>query len=210
MSRRPAPDSPARPGFLLQGWLCLAALLLLLAGCRPEPALPVLFQVPAFSLVDQSGQPFGTAEIGGRPVIVDFVYTTCTDTCPLLSQTMAQIQEQLRAEGLLGSQAVLISMSVDPERDTPPVLERYGERFGADPGGWKLLTGDAETAWRAIEGFKVGRPFPVPLDSRNPVVNLAHSNRFMLMDGSGQVRATYLYETLVVGDVVHDLKRLIR
>jgi protein SCO1/2 len=185
-------------------------LLLLLGACKPEPALPVLFQVPAFSLIDQAGQPFGSADLAGRPAVVDFVYTACTDTCPLLSQTMTQLQEHLRSEGLLGSQVVLLSITVDPERDTPPVLARYGERFGADLAGWRLLSGDPESTWRAIEGFKVGRPFPLPLDNRNPVVNLAHSNRFMLMDGSGQVRATYLYESLVVGDVVHDVRRLLR
>jgi protein SCO1/2 len=196
-----------RPWFSLPG---LALLLSLLAACKPEPALPVLFQVPDFSLVDQAGQPFGTAELGGRPAVVDFVYTTCTDTCPLLSQTMAQLQEHLRAEGLLGGQVILLSITVDPERDTPPVLARYGERFAADAAGWKLLSGDPEATWSAIEGFKVGRPFPLPLDARNPVVNLAHTNRFMLMDGSGQVRATYLYESLVISDVVHDVKRLLR
>src|SRR6478672_639603 len=131
----PAPR-PSRPARLSgAGWLGLALLLVALAGlaCRSEPPLPTLFPAPRFALTDQRGQAFGSAELGERVALANFVYTSCTDTCPLLSTTMGQIQDQLRADGLFGTKVMLLSFSLDPGRDTAPVLAAYGERFGTDP-----------------------------------------------------------------------------
>jgi protein SCO1/2 len=123
---------------------------------------------------------------------------------------MGQVQEQLKAEGLFGERVVLLSFSLDPPRDTPPVLAAYGERFGADPGGWKMLTGDPEALAQMAQDFKLGRPIPLPPTAESPVINLAHSNRFVLIDGHGQVRAYYRGEELNVDEVVRDIRRLAR
>jgi protein SCO1/2 len=210
--RRSTATSSSRPagarGRIRPLLVCLALLASL--ACRQEPPLPTLWPAPRFALTDQQGQPFGTADVGQRVALANFVYTSCTDTCPLLSATMGQIQEQLKSEGLFGGKVVLLSFSLDPERDTPPVLAAYGERFGADPAAWKLLTGPSDTLGQLAQDFKLGRPIPLPPSSQNPLINLAHSNRFVLIDGSGQVRATYLGDSLEVADVVRDIKRLLR
>jgi protein SCO1/2 len=165
---------------------------------------------PTFSLVDQAARPFSSTDVNGRVVLANFIYTSCTDTCPLLSQNMGQVQEQLKADGSFGTKALLLSFSVDPERDTPPVLAAYGERFGLDASGWKMLTGPVDQLGRVADEFKLGRAIPLPLDAQHPQVNLAHTNRFVLVDGSGQMRAFYSGDTLDVPEVVRDIRRLAR
>jgi protein SCO1/2 len=179
-------------------------------ACRQEPPLPEFGAAPTFSLIDQQGRPFSSSDLAGRVALANFVYTSCTETCPLLSANMGLVQEQLRHDGLFGGKVVLLSYTLDPERDTPPVLARYGERFGVDPAGWKLLTGSGEELGQIAQDFKLGRPIPLPLDARNPVVNLGHSNRFALVDGSGQVRAYYSGQELQIDQLQSDIRRLVR
>src|ERR1700737_206769 len=121
--------------------LVLAALLSML-GCQAQPTLDVFGPSPEFQLTDQTGATFSSHDLAGRVTLLDFVYTHCTDACPLLSATFQQAQRKLSDEKLLGSRVVLVSLSVDPLHDTPSVLAEYGERFKADANGWKLLTGD--------------------------------------------------------------------
>jgi protein SCO1/2 len=190
----------------------LAALFCLLAvvGCRAEPPLPSFGSAPQFDLVDQQGNTFKSADLGQRVVLANFIYTSCTDVCPLLTVQMARVQDQLKSAGLLGSRVMLLSFSLDPERDTPRALRDYGEHFGVDVEGWRMLTGSAESLGQIAQDFKLGRPIPQPLDERNPVINLAHSNRFVLVDASGQLRATYSGDTFEVADVLRDIQRLAR
>jgi protein SCO1/2 len=199
---------PGRPGPV--ALLALALLLALAAACRAEPPLPTYASLPAFTLTDQAGRPFGSADLGGRVAVINFIYTTCADSCPLLSANMRQVQQSLKADGLLASRAMLLSLSIDPERDRPEVLRAYGERFGAELEGWKLLTGSAEVIGEVGQGLKLGRAIPLPPSPTQPVVNLAHSNRFVLVDGNGQVRGYYSGEDLVVEDLIRDLKRLVQ
>jgi protein SCO1/2 len=179
-------------------------------ACRQEPPLPVLGPAPTFSLVDQRGAPVHSTDLSGRLWLANFIYTTCTDTCPLLSASMGQVQESLKADGLFGTKTMLLSFSIDPERDTPAVLAAYAERFRSDPEGWKMLTGDLEAVEQVAVQFKLGRPIRLPPSEQNPAINLAHSNRFILVDASGQVRAYYSGEALNVDDVVRDIRRLAR
>jgi protein SCO1/2 len=72
-------------------------------ACRREEPLERLWVAPTFALIDQQGRPFGSADVAGRAALLSFVYTHCTDTCPLLTATMSQVQDRLRTDGLLGS-----------------------------------------------------------------------------------------------------------
>ena len=85
---------------------------------------------------------FRRSRLNGKVTLLDFVYTRCTDACPLLSATFQQAQRKLADDKLLGSKVVLVSLSVDPTHDTPPVMAEYGQQFKADAAGWKMLTGD--------------------------------------------------------------------
>jgi len=180
-------------------------LLALVVGCRPRSTLPVLWAAPSFALVDQAGQAVASAELGGKVVLANFIFTNCTDVCPLLTGTMARIRDELRAARLLGDKAVLLSFSVDPEHDTPALLADYGARFDARPDEWKLLTGDkAQIDELLTVGFKVG----APRVARPGAAEIAHTDRFALIDRDGQLRALFRGDDLNVGQVIEEIRRL--
>ena len=89
----------------------------------------------------------------GRPVVLDFIYTTCTTVCPLMSQTMAGFQSRL---GVNGTGVHLVSISIDPEQDTPERLRDYARRFHAGP-GWQQYTGTLAASVTAQQAFGVYR-----------------------------------------------------
>lgn len=173
----------------------------------PTSKLPVLFAAPDFSLTDQDGRPFTSNDLLGRVVLADFIYTTCPDICPLISGSMGQLRDELRRTRLLGNKAVLVSFSVDPDRDTRDVLRVYGSRFGAVPAEWHFLTGDrADVEDLLVAGFKLGRPFRGSRPDGG--TELTHTSRVVLIDPRGQVRALYHGEALDVQSVVADIRRL--
>ncbi len=90
-----------------------------------------------FSLTDESGRTVTRAELDGKILVVSFLFTGCSLTCPEISRRMAEIQ-QLTARD---PDVRLVSLTVDPRSDTPPVLAQWGARFGADTNRWRLLTG---------------------------------------------------------------------
>lgn len=185
------------------GALALLALSLA-AACRPDP-LPVLWAAPSFHLEDQRGQPFGSSDLAGRAAILSFVYTSCPDICPLLTAKMAQVQEKLRAEGLLGSRVQLVSVTVDPDRDSPAVLAEYAGRFRADPEAWRFLSGEREAVFTVLEGFKLTTRASARAAAGQEIV--AHSNRFVVLDPRGQVRAALPGEETSPDELVHTVRR---
>jgi len=114
----------------------------------------VLGGLPPFTLTDQRGAPFGTRELAGKIWVADFIFTSCQGACPLLSERMAEVGKRARH---LGPDFHLVSISVDPERDTPARLAEYAARWGANPISWSFLTGPEQAIQATVvEGFKVG------------------------------------------------------
>ena len=147
------------------------------AHMKPRP-------LPDFSLIERSGKKITLADLRGNVWIADFIYTHCTDTCPLQSADMAMLQERWTKEGELK----LVSFSVNPERDTPRVLSEYASRFKADAKRWLFLTGDKkEIARLAKEGFRFA---VAPARHGNHGI-IMHSPRFVLVDRQGQIRGYY-------------------
>jgi len=172
-----------------RGWaLALLALATSLAACPGgEPGPEVLGQVPGFSLVDQRGRPFEGESLRGRLWVADFVFTRCAGTCPMLSARMARLQQTLAGEPRF-DEVRLVSFSVDPEHDRPPVLAEYAARHGADPGRWLFLTGERARIWElSTAGFKL----PVGEAPGDPDEPLFHSQSFVLVDRSGRIRGYY-------------------
>ena len=142
--------------------------------------------VPDFSLVERSGKKTGLAKLRGKIWVADFIYTNCSDTCPLQTADMAKLQEQWRNE----SDLELVSFSVDPERDTPRVLSRYASRFKAYGKRWLFLTGGREEIARLVQdGFRLAAA-PAPKGNNGTRVIL-HSPRFVLVDRQGQIRGYF-------------------
>jgi protein SCO1/2 len=121
----------------------LAAIAALLSGAvdaAPKPeALPTIGPAPAFTLTAQDERRLALTDLRGKVVVLTFIYTTCVDTCPLLTGKMAALQERLGAD--FGRRVFFVSITVDPARDTPAVLKGYGAAHGAKFDGWAFLTG---------------------------------------------------------------------
>src|SRR5438445_11217542 len=130
-----------KPGRLVlhPGWVAFAALALavpvgaLLFRQSIAPDLPMLGELPAFSLVAEDGKPFGRDDLLGRVWVADFVFTSCSDACPRLQAKMKKLQDRL-VPLEQGANIGLLSISVDPERDTPQKLTESGENCGARHG----------------------------------------------------------------------------
>jgi protein SCO1/2 len=147
-------------------------------SCSGPPPLAVLGSIPDFTLTDQNGKAFASRSLDGRIWVADFIYSTCTGPCPRMSSLMRQVQAAVSSYG----DVRLVSFTVDPERDTAPVLAQYAERYHAQAGRWSFLTGERETLHRLKrEAFKLG-----DVDG-----SLNHSTRLVLVDRRGRVRGYY-------------------
>lgn len=179
-----------------------------LGGCKPRRALALDMPIPPWEMTDQDGRPFGSATLAGRPYVIDFVFTTCTLSCPRLTRTMASLQARLRP---LGDRVRLVSMSVDPVTDTPERLRAYGAQNGADFTRWTFVTGTEETVPRVVErGFRQALIWPSAglREPYNPVA-LAHADRFCLVDGRGHLRGLYqAHEAAEFATLVEDASML--
>src|SRR5262249_51116415 len=143
--------------------------------------LPDDGSVPAFQLVNQENQSFGSEQLRGKIWIADFVYTSCPGPCPMISSRMGEMQKPLKDTGV-----EFVTFSVDPQHDTPDVLRDYAGKLNAEPGRWNFLTGDKNTIYRlARDGFKLATmdnpqgPGPI------------HSTRMILVDRRGSIRGYY-------------------
>lgn len=178
----------------------LLGILLLTGGfaCRAPESLPVLSELPQFSLVERSGTALDKATLAGRPAIVDFIFTRCPASCPRLTARMKELEMRLPET----STVRLLSITVDPEHDRPEVLTRYAEFWQASP-RWLFATGERAAIWELVrKGFLLAVE-ETPEDTTSPIL---HSNRFALVDGQGRLRATYLaFEEDALDRVLADL-----
>jgi protein SCO1/2 len=178
-------------------WLVAAGLFVALTACRQEPPLPVYWQIPAFQLTAQSGQPFDSKTLEGNVWVADFIYTTCPGPCPRMSSQMRGVQTAVAS--MPGVK--LVSFTVDPKDDTPAILSAYATRYRAEPGRWFFLTGDQATLQTVCRnGFKLG-----DVDGK-----MVHSTRFVLVDGQGRVRGFYnpTEDDAAMPKLLHDIRTL--
>jgi len=151
-----------------------------------QPRLEVLFPVPDFTLTNQAGRPFGLADLRGKVWLAEIIFTKCGGPCPRMTGRMAQLQSAIPA-----SQPVhFVTLTTDPEYDTPAVLEAYGRRFKAEPDRWHFLTGTkAQIASVAVRGLKLTALEKEADQMENPDDLFIHSTLFILVDKRGQARA---------------------
>lgn len=175
---------------------------------RPMEGLKVFGTVPDFSLIERSGGQVTLAELKGQLWIANFIYTNCPDTCPIQSAQMKELQEEFKDQEKLR----LVSITVDPERDSTAVLTKYADRFGADRQRWLFLTGEKGAIYPlAQEGFLLGAA-EIP-QAKRPASGAthAHSPRFVLVDSKARIRGYYTStEPEAMGRLRVDLKTLLR
>lgn len=169
---------------------------------HPLEGLKVFGTVPPFSFIERNGERVTRDDLTEKVWIANFIYTHCPDTCPLQSAQMARLQADFAAEKDLR----LVSITVDPERDTPPVLSQYANRYGADPDRWLFLTGEKAAIYHlAQDGFRLSvvdpeerktssrffEPESVFAHHGETGKQFIHSSRFVLVDRQARIRGYY-------------------
>lgn len=183
------------------GWAAVLLLAAAAAVFAAEPAdAPVDYgRVPAFSLIDQTGQPVTRDTLAGDVWIADFIFTRCAGQCPMMSVQMAALQNRFHDT----PDVRLVSFTVDPAHDTLEVLAAYAGHYGAVSPRWRFLTGDRDALWGlARDGFKLGVS-----DDGTTEEPIVHSIRLVLVDRQGRIRGYYdATEAMAVERLVRDAR----
>ena len=149
-----------------------------------HPRLNVIAPAPEFALRDPAGDLVRLSEMRGKVVLVAFIYTSCTTTCPILGAQMGRLQKLMKGDKQLREGVMMLSVTVDPARDSSAVLARYASALGADPAQWKFLRETPEALAPTLAGYH---------EWTRPMANgeLDHPARIHLIDPDGQVREIY-------------------
>lgn len=155
---------------------------------QPGEALPVLFQVPDFTLTNQQGKEISAADLRGQVWLADIIFTSCAGPCPDMTRRIADLQSAIPSN----APVKFVTLTTDPGTDTPSVLAAYGRRFQADPQRWHFLTGSKKQIGDlAIRGLKLTSLEKEPEKQENPNDLFVHSTMFVLVDGQGRARAVF-------------------
>ena len=151
---------------------------------QPVARMPELGRVADFSLVEANGKPVRLADLRGRVWIASFIFTRCAGSCPIIAHHLAQLQRRLPVRDDLR----LVSISVDPERDTPEVLAKYAASNDADRTRWLFVTGDKKQIYRlSREAFRL----VVDDTAGTQEEPILHSTKLVLVDRNAVVRGYY-------------------
>ncbi|MFN8413083.1 MAG: SCO family protein [Anaerolineales bacterium] len=159
---------------------------------QPVQVLPRMQLSPAFALTNQNGKPFTSESTRGQFTLYTFTYTNCPDTCFDVNQTMKEVQSRLGEVQLNGIKVGFVTISIDPERDTPEVLKSYAQSINADLSNWQFAT----TTNKALLKTIIGSGFQTYYEDKGDGT-FAFDPTFVLVDGWGIVRAAYRYQTEV-------------
>ena len=138
---------------------------------------------PPFELIDQDGRRVTQADFAGRVQLLDFLFTQCPGPCPIVTARHVEVQRALGDDVNAGVQ--FVSISLDPENDTPAAMRAYGAARGADFGNWSFLGADAETLDAVVRSYAVGK-------TRNEAGEIEHLVVTFLIDGRGRILARYM------------------
>jgi protein SCO1/2 len=172
------------------------------AGATGDTPLPVLGQAPGFALTAEDGKPVSLAALRGKIVAVTFIFTGCSSICPLLTQKMVQVQDALGAD--FGTKVAFVSITLDPEHDTPQALQDYARAWGAKRAGWSFLTGPPETV------AEVTRQYGVFAAQKPDGASIDHTQLTSIVDAEGALRVQYLGARFDPDEFRHDLLSLLR
>jgi protein SCO1/2 len=149
-------------------------------------------------LVDQNGNPVALTSLKGKPMVVDFIYTSCPGPCLMETAKLANVALRLGSD--IGSKVTIVSISVDPEHDGPKQLLDYSRQQGADEKGWYFLTGGPAEVDQALAGFKLSRQV-------EPDGSVGHMVDMMLIGPDGRLIREYNGEVVKAKDIVDDVKK---
>lgn len=192
-----------KPAWLLVLVLCPG----MLSAHAPEPpknalktAAAINVKAPDFVLVSQDTQRFDSTRLRGKIVVLNFIFTTCTDVCPIFTANLAQLQRKLNAR--YGAELFFVSVTTDPEVDSAKVLKAYAQRYSADFKNWAFLTGSEARLKELWSGFGVR----VIKKGRGLV---QHTSLTTVIDRKGLRRFNYLGEKWRLKDLEKDVLTLL-
>jgi len=170
-----------------------------------EVADTIYHTIPKFSFTDQDGNTFSSTDVEGKILVVDFMFTTCTGWCPIMTSQMLRLDWKLEDPAF--DDILFLSHTVDPETDTPEVLYKYARKNKIDTERWKLLTGDRTALYEhGVYGF-----FLAAKEDALAPDGFLHSNMFVLVDREGHIRGYYDgLKTEEVNLVASDVKMLLK
>ena len=186
-------ERPARTiwiGVILVALLLGGAFVLSRLQSRPPATvpLPVIGDIADFSLTNQSGEPVTLANLRGQVWLADIIFTRCPGPCARMTRQMASVQTALPPD----SQARLVSLTTDPDYDTPKILAQYATRFGADSNRWHFLTGTKkEIADLATKSLKLAAVEKAADQRESPDDLFIHTTIFVLVDKQARLRGIF-------------------
>jgi len=193
--RNPSMNKPTRSiEWIVWGGLALVIVAIFaayvasrLVGKR-QPPLPVMGSVSDFTLTNQLGRVVTLADLHGQVWVADIIFTRCPGACPKMTREMSQLQSALPPN----QPVKFLSLTADPEYDTPEVLSEYAKKFGAAPERWQFLTGKKLDVYRlATKGLLLAVD-EVKADERTSPNDLfLHSTHFVVVDKQGSVRGGF-------------------
>ncbi len=142
---------------------------------------------PVIDLIDQDGRPVKNDDLTGKAVLINFIYAHCDESCPVMVHKFMDIAAELK--GHMGKDLILLSITMDPERDTPDMLKGYAEKIRADESYWRFLTGEKDKVENTIKAFNF-------FFMKNEDGTFAHDNKIMMLDKDG--RWKYIFNVLSV------------
>lgn len=143
--------------------------------------------VPEFQFTNFDGKEVGSTELAGKIWVADFVFTSCSGTCPRMSNNMSALQE-----ALAGIDFQLVTVTCDPANDTPERLAASAANYGAIPHIWYWVRGDKrKTQEFAEKVMKLGLRETTPAEQQQGMERIVHSSRFVLVDPAGRIRGWY-------------------
>ena len=181
-------------------------------GIRSGSSSPQYGSVPAFTLTNQDGKSFGSNELTGKVYVTSFFFTSCVTICPKILGAMATLQDRFKTAGL---DVRLLSITVDPDTDTPKRLRTHALKAGADFSRWTFLTGTRKKIRDLIySGFKthIGDPQRIadPRGGPDDILEIGHGARLVLVDGNSKVHGHFESTPLGQEELIRRAKSLLR
>jgi len=164
--------------------------------------LAVINPAPDFTLADLKGKETNLNDLKGKIKIINFIYTSCPDACPIATGMLSKLQEILKKDGLLGERVGIISVSLDPERDIAEQLQKYADGFKADRRSWMFLRGTGQQTQKVLSDYDI---WTKKLDDGT----IDHVMRVYLVDGQDMIREIYNLAFLQPELVVRDIEMIL-
>lgn len=165
-----------------------------------EPAFPVQGPAAAFELTDIQGNSVSMDNTAGKVRLLYFFFASCPDVCPPTTYMLSRVQTILQEKQVFGSEALIIQITIDPERDTPDALVKYAANYDADTNAWRYLRGTE------AEVKQIGEDYGIFIQKDPESGNFIHSNMVLMIDRTNQIRKRFsgsdLNEELIANDVL--------